>query len=96
MCKHNQNLKRFRTLEGSARRAAVRAYLAQSVGLAWDKSPFQLSAAERSALDDMARAVAFRKSAISPLSNCAAFYVYLSREVKAASVPANHRGMVTA
>lgn len=95
MCKHNQ-LKKFRTMEGSARRAAVRAHLAHAVGLAFDKSPFQLSHTERAALDDMARAVAFRKSAISPLSNCAAFYVYLSRDVKAASVPANHRGMVAA
>lgn len=79
------NLRKFRTLDGPARRIAVRAHLAQSLGLVWNKSPFELTHTERTALDEMARAVGWRKSIASSLSLSAAFYVYLSREVKPAA-----------
>jgi hypothetical protein len=81
MCKQNP-LKHFRTIEGAERRKAMRAHLAENNGIVWSKSPHELTHTERSALDAMARAVAWRKSISSPLSLCAAFYVYLSREVE--------------
>lgn len=84
MC--NLTLKKFRTMSGAPRRVAVRAHLAQSLGLVWDKSPYELTHSERTALDDMARAIGWRKSNASMLSLSAAFYVYLARDAKPATV----------
>jgi hypothetical protein len=94
MCKQNP-LKHFRTIEGAERRAAMRKYLSESLGLKWDKSPYELTHSERTALDDMAKAVSWRKSISSPLSLSAAFYVYLSREVAAAGQDAKAQHAAT-
>lgn len=76
----NNELRKFRTLSGAERRAAVRRYLADSAGLVFGNDPHTLSFSQRSALHDMARAVVWRKSISSCLSLGAAFYVYLSRD----------------
>ena len=79
MCR-NTELKKFRTLAGPARRAAIRRHLAADAGLSFGNDPHTLSHSQRSALHDMARAVCWRKSISSCLSLGAAFYVYLSRD----------------
>lgn len=79
MCRNNE-LRKFRTMEGAQRRAAIRAHLAADAGLSFGNDPHTLSFSQRSALHDMARAVCWRKSISSCLSLGAAFYVYLSRD----------------
>jgi len=79
MCRNNE-LRKLRTLEGAKRRAAIRAELDKSLGLKFGNDPHTLSFSERVALQDVARAVCWRKSITSCLSLGAAFYVYLSRD----------------
>ena len=77
----NNDLKKFRTMEGPARREAVRAHLIKHDGINFNKGPFELSHSERSALHDMAKAVSWRKSPASSFSLGAAFFVYLAKDV---------------
>lgn len=79
MC--SNNLRHLRTIEGAQRRATIRALLEKSEGLVFGNDPHTLSFSQRTALQDMARAVSWRKSISSPLSLGAAYYVYLSRGV---------------
>lgn len=78
MC--SNNLRHLRTIEGAQRRATIRALLAKSDGLVFGNDPHTLSMSQRCSLQDMARAVSWRKSISSCLSLGAAFYVYLSRD----------------
>lgn len=82
MCANN--LRHLRTIEGAQRRATIRAMLAKSDALVFGNDPHTLSFSQRSALQDMARAVSWRKSITSCLSLGAAFYVYLSRDAATA------------
>lgn len=79
MC-HN-NLRHLRTIQGAERRATIRALLEKSDDVEFGNDPHTLTFSQRTALQDMARAVSWRKSISSCLSLGAAFYVYLSREV---------------
>lgn len=87
MC--NNPLKRFRTMTGADRRAAVRAHLATTDAIDFTGDPHSLRISQQCALADMARAVCWRKSPSSPLSLGMAFYVYLSRDAKPTSVQAD-------
>ena len=78
MCKNN-TLKQFRTMEGSARRAAIRAHLTKHEEIDFTADPHALKISQQCALADMARAVCWRKSPTSSLSLGLAFFVYLSR-----------------
>lgn len=77
-------------MEGATRRAAIRAHMLDALNMKWDKSPYELTSSERTALDEMAKAVGWRKSIASPLSLSAAFYVYLCRDA-AKIAPAQHK-----
>lgn len=79
MCRNNE-FRKLRVMEGAQRRAAIRRALADNAGLTFGNDPHTLSFSQRSALNDMARAVCWRKSISSCLSLGAAFYVYLSRD----------------
>lgn len=79
MCRNNE-FRKLRTMEGAQRRAAIRKQLSESEKLVFGNDPHTLSFSQRSALNDMARAVCWRKSISSCLSLGAAFYVYLSRD----------------
>lgn len=81
MCK-TVELKHFRTLEGPERKAAMRFYLAKHEGIDFTQDVHTLYSGQRSALQDMAKAVSWRKSLTSPLSLGAAFFVYLVKDVK--------------
>ena len=79
MCRNNQ-LRKFRVLEGAARRRAIRAHLAESDKINFTADPHSLAQSQQCALADMARAVCWRKSITSCMSLGLAFYVYLSRD----------------
>lgn len=82
MCKQNP-LKNFRTMSGAERRAACRVHLAESNAINFAaQDPHALTVSQQSALADMAKAVSWRKSPMSPLSVGMAFYVYLARDSK--------------
>jgi hypothetical protein len=85
MCKHN-DMKHFRTITGEARRMAMRAHLAAAHGVTFGQSHEDMTQAQRGALESMAKAVSWRKGIACRLTLAAAFYVYLSRDVK----PAGH------
>lgn len=84
MCK--TDLRHFRILSGTARRLAVRAHLTTHHGVNWTGCHTDLTRAQRAALEDMAKAVSWRKGIGSPLTLASAFFVYLAREVQPASV----------
>jgi hypothetical protein len=98
MCKNNQ-LRSFRTLEGSKRREAIRAHMRAADDIDFTADPHSLRISQQCALSDMAKAVGWRKSSTSPLSLGLAFYVYLSRdaakpgriEASRTGKPAQHR-----
>ncbi|TKW76785.1 MAG: hypothetical protein DI543_19150 [Bradyrhizobium icense] len=73
-------MRKFRTLEGAQRRAAIRRYLAAQESIPFDADPHTLKSSQQCALADMARAVCWRKSITSCMSLGLAFYVYLSRD----------------
>jgi hypothetical protein len=79
MCKNNP-LKKFRTLEGAARRAAVRSHMVKVEGIDFTADPHALRISQQCALADMAKAISWRKSPTSPLSLGLAFFVYLARD----------------
>jgi hypothetical protein len=81
MCKHN-DLKHYRTITGEARRLAMRAHLTTAHGVMFGQSHEDMTQAQRAALESMAKAVSWRKGIASRLTLAAAFYVYLSRDVK--------------
>lgn len=82
MCKQNP-LKAFRTMSGAERRAACRVHLAASHAINFTANdPHGLTATQQAALSEMAKAVSWRKSPMSPLSVGMAFYVYLARDAK--------------
>jgi len=81
MCK-TVELKTFRTLEGPARKEAMRFYLAKHHAIDFTADVFTLYSDQRGALVEMAKAVSWRKSISSPLSLGAAFFVYLAKDVK--------------
>lgn len=79
MCR-NTELKKFRTLAGPARRAAIRRHLAGVDKIDFAADPHSLAQSQQCALADMARAVCWRKSIASCMSLGLAFFVYLSRD----------------
>lgn len=79
MCR-NTELKKFRTLAGPARRAAIRRHLAGAEQIDFAADPHSLAISQQCALADMARAVCWRKSITSCMSLGLAFFVYLSRD----------------
>jgi hypothetical protein len=79
MCK--SDLKHFRTISDAPRRLAMRAHLVAHAGIAFGASHEDLTSTQRRALDDMAKAVSWRKGIANRLTLAAAFYVYLSRDV---------------
>mgnify|MGYP007057956418 CR=1 FL=1 len=80
MCKHD--LRHFRTISGPARRLAIRAHLSTHAGIDWTAAHTDMTTAQRRALEEMAAAVSWRKSIMSPLTMAGAFFVYLARDVK--------------
>lgn len=84
MCK--TDFKHFRTLSGETRRIAMRAHLTAVHGVRFGASHEELTQGQRRTLEDMARAVSWRKGIASRLTVAAAFYVYLSRGVQVAPV----------
>lgn len=81
MCK-TVELKHFRTLAGPDRKNAIRFYLAKQEGIDFTADVHTLYSGQRIALQDMAKAVSWRKSQTSCLSLGAAFFVYLAKDVK--------------
>lgn len=79
MCKQN-SLKKFRTLEGAQRRAAIRAHMVATDEIDFTADPHSLRWSQQGALSDMAKAISWRKSPSSPLSLGLAFFVYLARD----------------
>jgi hypothetical protein len=83
MCKID--LKHYRTITGEPRRLAMRAHLTTAHGVRFGGSHEELTRAQRAALEDMAKAVSWRKGIACRLTLAAAFYVYLSRGVTTTS-----------
>ena len=79
MCRNNE-LRKFRTLDGAQRRAAIRRHLAGADKIDFTADPHSLAISQQCALADMARAVCWRKSITSCMSLGLAFFVYLSRD----------------
>lgn len=79
MCKQNP-FKKFRSLEGSKRREAIRAHMSAAEEIDFTADPHALRISQQCALSDMAKAISWRKSPSSPLSLGLAFFVYLSRD----------------
>lgn len=75
------NLKTFRTIDGAARRDAMRAHLAEHAEIDFKADCHTLTFAQQCALSEMAKAVSWRKAITSPLSLGLAFFVYLARDV---------------
>jgi hypothetical protein len=83
MCK--TDFRHFRTISGETRRVAMRAHLTTAHGVRFGLSHEELTRAQRGALEDMAKAVSWRKGIACRLTLAAAFYVYLSRGVTTTS-----------
>jgi hypothetical protein len=83
MCK--TDLKQYRTITGEPRRMAMRAHLTTAHGLRFGLSHEDLTRDQRAALEEMAKAVSWRKGISCRLTLAAAFYVYLSRGVSTTS-----------
>lgn len=75
-------LKKFRTIEGEARRDAMRAYLTKQCGVNFADPYGMPSYAQLTALQDMAKAVSWRKPNGSKLSLGLSFFTYLARGVQ--------------
>lgn len=80
MCK--SDFKHYRTITGEPRRLAMRAYLTTAHGVQFGQSHENMTRDQRAAMEEMAKAVSWRKGIASRLTLAAAFYVYLSRDVK--------------
>jgi hypothetical protein len=83
MCK--TDFRHFRTISGESRRIAMRAHLTTAHGVTFGQSHEDLTRDQRGALEDMAKAVSWRKGIACRLTLAAAFYVYLSRGTTTAS-----------
>lgn len=74
--------KKFRTLQGRTRKDAMRAELSKLPHeIDFGKSVYELSASQRCALSDMAKAVGYRKPVTSMHTLGGAFFCYLERDV---------------
>jgi hypothetical protein len=83
MCK--TDFKHFRTITGEPRRIAMRAHLTTAHGVRFGLSHEELTRDQRARLEDMAKAVSWRKGISCRLTLAAAFYVYLSRGITTTS-----------
>lgn len=75
----------YRTITGEPRRLAMRAHLTTAHAVRFAGSHEELTRAQRAALEEMAKAVSWRKGIACRLTLAAAFYVYLSRGVTTTS-----------
>lgn len=87
MCKTPLDLRTFRTLDGSARRAAMRAHLTKAHGVDFSADVHAIPISALAACAELAKAVSWRKSPSSSLSTGAAFFTYLAREARPVSFP---------